>query len=229
MTSTQYACRCSYRQGYKKGYKDALKDAGVHFVNGCSCTSNIKVFGLEDSIRGAKFPMATDVFALNNELTPGIKALAQSGRGEGHDQWLTGVIVQFDFTFSNKGWVEAERYHFFEFVSSQSTMHRITKFELDGAYNEYVDKEIIEIMKRKVREYNELVEANASEDAKVQKYLEVLYSNPAGFRLTARMTTNYRQLKTIYAQRKNHRLPEWREFCAWIKTLPHSELITGEE
>ena len=60
-------------------------------------------------------------------------------------------------------------------------------------------------------------------------YLEILYNNPAGFRLTAGMTTNYRQLKTIYAQRKNHRLPEWREFCKWIQTLPHSELIIGKD
>ena len=55
----------------------------------------------------------------------------------------------------------------------------------------------------------------------------MLYSNPAGFRLTAGMTTNYRQLKTIYGQRKNHRLPEWREFCKWIEQLPYSEIITG--
>lgn len=223
------ACEQAYKNGYDEGYAAALADAGVHFVEGCSCTSNVKVFGLEDSIRGAKFPMATDISVLTTELTNGIKALAQSGRGEGHDQWLTGAIVQFDFTFSNKGWVEAERYHFFDFVSSQSTMHRITKFELDNAYNEYVDEESIQIMKRKVREYNELVEANAPEEDKMRKYLEVLYNNPAGFRLTARMTTNYRQLKTIYAQRKNHRLPEWREFCSWLETLPHSELITGKD
>mgnify|MGYP002519675587 CR=1 FL=1 len=59
-----------------------------------------------------------------------------------------------------------------------------------------------------------------------EKYLEILYSNPAGFKLTARMTTNYRQLKTIYAQRKNHRLPEWRAFCEWIETLPNADFIT---
>lgn len=218
-----------YREAYDKGYTEALAKAGVHFVTGCHCTSNIKVFGLEDSIRRAKFPMATDVSVLSTELTKGIKSLAQSGRGEGHDQFLTGVIVQFDLTFSNKAWVEAERYHFLDFISSQSTMHRITRFELDNAYNEYVDNEIIEVMKRKVREYNELIESDASEDEKKRKYLEVLYSNPAGFRLTAGMTTNYRQLKTIYAQRKNHRLPEWREFCSWIETLPHSELITGKD
>ena len=45
----------------------------------------------------------------------------------------------------------------------------------------------------------------------------------------ARLTTNYRSLKTIYSQRKNHRLPEWREFCEWIETLPYSEFITGIE
>lgn len=225
--TTLNAYEQAYKDGYKNGYDAALSDAGVHFVDGCGCTSNIKVFGLEDSIRGAKFPMTTDVSTLTTELTKGIKALAQSGKGEGHDQWLTGVIVQFDFTFSNKGWVEAERYHFLDFISSQSTMHRITRFELNDAYNEYVDKEIIEIIKEKVREYNALVESNAPEEEKKRKYLEVLYNNPAGFRLTARMTTNYRQLKTIYAQRKNHRLPEWREFCSWLETLPHSELITG--
>ena len=48
--------------------------------------------------------------------------------------------------------------------------------------------------------------------------------------LTARLTTNYRCLKTIYSQRKNHRLPEWRQFCEEIKKLPYAaELITGED
>ena len=228
-------------QAYKNGYAAGLAAAGVHIVDGCDCVSNAKVFGLEDSIRRAKFPMSVDPEALSKELTKGIKALAQSGRGEGHDQWLTGVIVQFDFTFSNKGLVEAERYHFLDFVSSQSTMHRIAKFDLDEAYNEYVDPRIIDILKEKVKDYNDFVDSISTgllpqseeelkkiEKQKAKKYLEVLYSNPAGFRLTAGMTTNYRQLKTIYAQRKNHRLPEWRTFCKWIETLPMSELITGE-
>ena len=116
-------------------------------------------------------------------------------------------------------------------------MHKITKFDLDSAYIEYVDNRIINIMKEKVTAYNELANAmlptDASEEfrqehkqALSEKYLEILYSNPCGFKLTAGMTTNYQQLKTIYAQRKSHRLPEWRRFCAWIETLPHSEFIT---
>lgn len=200
----------------------------IYRVDGCGCVSNAKVFGLEDSIRRAKFPMSVDIDSLSTSMTDGIVALAQSRNGEGHDQWLTGVIVQFDLSFTNKGWVEAERYHFFDFVSSQSTMHRITKFDLDKAYCKYVDKRAIEIVKEKVREYNALIAENAAVERKQEKYLEVLYNNPAGFLITAGMTTNYRQLKTIYSQRRTHRLPEWREFCGWIETLPHSELITGK-
>lgn len=196
--------------------------------------SNVKVYGLEESIKRAKYPMSTDVGKLNSDLTSGIASLARSERGAGHDQWLTGVIVQFDLTFTVKAWTEAQRYHFLDFVSSQSTMHRITRFNLDNQYIKYVDQRIVDIMRRKIKTYNDYCEQTKDEDSSISDkmkknmYLEILYSNPCGFQLTAGMTTNYRQLKTIYAQRKNHRLPEWRAFCEWIKTLPNSELITCE-
>jgi hypothetical protein len=159
-------------------------------------------------------------------------ALTKASNGNGaHAQWLTGVRVAFDLTCTNKMWVEAERYRFLEFVSSQSTMHRITKFDLDGQYNEYVDPRVVEIMKEKVIAYNELANkkdfgnASREEVAKYaemlkKKYLEILYTNPAGFELTARLTTNYRCLLNIYIQRHDHRLPEWREFCEKLLELP---------
>lgn len=188
--------------------------------------NNAKVYGLIESIKASKYPMSVDINKCNSDVTPTVKTLGKCKTGTGHDQFLTGIIVQFDLTFTVKAWTEAERYHFFDFVSSQSTMHRITKFDLDNAYIEYVDPRVIAIMKEKVAEYNELAECGDSDDIK-HKYLEILYTNPCGFKLTARMTTNYRQLKTIYQQRKNHRLPEWRMFCDWIHGLPHSDLITG--
>ena len=181
--------------------------------------SNVEVYGIENAIKGSKYPMAVDLEKVNSNLTKNAINLAQCEKGEGHDNWLNGVIVQFDLTFTNKAWVEAERYHFLDFISSQSTMHRITKFDLDKSYIEYVDPRMIDIMKELVNQYNE--------NPTPENYLKVLYSNPAGFKLTAKMTTNYRQLKTIYAQRKTHRLPEWRAFCEWIETLPLSGLITG--
>lgn len=187
--------------------------------------SNVQVYGLEESIIRAKYPMSVDVATLNSDVTKGIAHMAKSGLGQAHDQFLTGITVQFDLTCSNKMWVEVERYRFMFFVSSQSTMHRMCRFNLDEAYDPYTDKRAIAIVKELVGEYNNL-EDKTSEHAK-DLYLRILHTNPAGFLITAGMTTNYRQLKTIYAQRKEHKLPQWREFCRWVETLPMSEFITG--
>ena len=183
---------------------------------------------LDYSIKASKYPMAVDTKDCSFELTKTAKKLGQSGKGEGHDQFLTGIRIAFDLTFSIKAWVELERYRFVEFVSSQSTMHRITKLDIRKQCNKYVWESTIAKLQEKINEYN-LLDDKESDYSK-ELYLEILYNVPSGFELTARLTTNYRALKTVYAQRKNHRLPEWREFCQWIKELPYfKELVLGEE
>ena len=183
--------------------------------------TNVKVYDLEESVKASKYPMAIDTESCNSDITNTVKSLAQSKKGEGHDQYLTGIRVAFDLTFSNKAWVELERYRFVEFVSSQSTMHRISKMDIRGQVNEYVTENTIQEVERLKEIY---LQTQDKED-----YLRLLYNIPSGFELTARLTTNYRALKTVYSQRKNHRLPEWREFCKWIESLPYSkELIIGE-
>lgn len=193
--------------------------------------SDAKVYGLADAVRRAKYAKAIDSKTMTSELTPGIRSLANAPAGSAHDHWLCGVNVQFDLTFTIKAWTEAERYNWFDIVTSQSTMHRITRFDLDKAYSPYVDHRIVAIMKEKVAAYNEAIRAKGigepSQADPAELYLEILYSNPAGMYLTAGMTTNYLQLKTIYHQRKTHRLPEWQSFCRWIERLPESYLITG--
>lgn len=187
--------------------------------------TNVNVYGFENAIKCSKYPMSVDISTLNTDITNTVKKLGNAQKGSGHDNFLKGIIVQFDLTMTPKMSVELERYHFIDFISSQSTMHRITKFDLDKAYIEYVDKRIIDIMKDKVTQYN-----NETDKEKKEKlYLEILYSNPCGFKLTAGMTTNYQQLKTICYQRKNHRLPEWRTFCEWIETLPYFKEICLED
>lgn len=187
--------------------------------------TNVNVYGLENAIKCSKYPMSVDISTLNTDITNTVKKLGSAQKGSGHDNFLKGIIVQFDLKMTPKMSVELERYHFIDFISSQSTMHRITKFDLDNAYIEYVDKRIVDIMKDKVAQYNN----ETDKEEKEKLYLEILYSNPCGFKLTAGMTTNYQQLKTIYYQRKNHRLPEWRTFCEWIETLPYfKEICLGE-
>lgn len=181
--------------------------------------SNVKVYGLKESIIRSKYPKAVDIKNCTAEITRGVEALATCLTGTGHDQFLTGIIVQFDLTFTIKAWTEAERYHWLDFISSQSTMHKIAQFDIKKQCCAYVDPGIISIVQAYVDAYN--MEPTAD------NYLRLLYNVPVGFKLTAGMTTNYRQLKTIYQQRKNHRLPEWKQFCKWIESLPHAEFITG--
>ena len=115
--------------------------------------SNVQVCGLDESIKASKYPKSTDTTACTSEVTSTVEKLAECATGTGHDQFLTGIVVQFDLTFTVKAWTEAERYHFLDFVSSQSTMHKIAEFDLDTAYIDYVDPRMVTIMKELVAEY----------------------------------------------------------------------------
>ena len=139
------------------------------------------------------------------------KTLASRESTEGHDNFLAGIIVSFDLTCSIKMWTEFERYHFAQIVSSQSTMHRLTKMNI----MEKCVPEVDYYVKKRVEELQEEWARTGEEEDR----LKLLYSCPTGLTLTARVTTNFRQLKTIYKQRHDHALPEWREFCKELLSL----------
>lgn len=199
--------------------------------------SNLKVYDLEESLLASGYAMRTelDEIAVTDKTLKRARNLTKASNGNGaHGQFLTGIRVNFDLTFSLKAWVEAERYRFLEFVTSQSTMHRITKFDIKKQCNEYVDDRIIKIVEEKVEQYNDILLAIKNEEYLAHgytlegmqelakdAYLRVLYNVPSGFQLTARMTTNYRCLLNIYVQRHDHRLPEWRKFCELLLQLPY--------
>lgn len=182
---------------------------------------NVQVYGLEESFRASKFPFAIDTNGVDGSMTDRIKSLASCKMGTGHDNFLNGIIVQFDLTFSIKAWVELQRYHFIDFVSSQSTMHCISKMDIKPMCNKYVSDVVVTEVERLKQVY--------LADKTSENYLALLYNIPTGFELTARMTTNYRQLRTMYAQRRTHRLPDWHTFCDFVEELPYAkELILNE-
>lgn len=188
--------------------------------------SNVRVYGLDEAIRAAKYPKAVELDGLTADLTDGIKACSTCPTGTGHDSFLKGIIVQFDLTLSEKAWPEAQRYHWLDFVSSCSTMHKLQNMKPKDCCNRYVDPRAIDILQEKIDRYNWLVamnkkpEYNINPDEIKEARLEMLYNLPSGFELTAAMTTSYLQLKTIYQQRKNHALPDWTYVTDWIATLP---------
>lgn len=81
-----------------------------------------------------------------------------------------------------------------------------------------------------------------------QIWWQMIQLLPSSYNQKRTVMMNYEVLANIYKSRKNHKLDEWAEhkeskenkeltknfasgkfgFCDWIKTLPYSELITGE-
>ena len=177
---------------------------------------NTQVYGLDRAIKASGNPMRTEIDS-SKTTEKDIKRACMLGNtktGEGHDQFLTGIIVQFDIYAPLYMWKQLQRYHFLDFISSQSTMHCLTKFKVKDCCVEDTDSIIL-------NRYQELLdEYNNSEVKDVNNWRTLVASLPCGFCLGASLTTNFRQLKTIYNQRKNHKLKEWHDFCEWCETLP---------
>ncbi|HSQ90185.1 hypothetical protein [Romboutsia sp.] len=197
--------------------------------------SNDKVHGLSDSILASGYPMQTEVESNQYKIpvdgdVKRAKVLSGCKPGTGHDCFLKGIIVQFDVKASEYWYRQADRYTWFDYVSSQSKMHRLLKMDIDENCNEWVDARIKAVLMEKICKYNQMVEDGGYTKLQLSYAFQEVVSNcPSGFMLTARKTTNYLQLKTMYNQRKGHKLQEWRVFCEWVKTLPESWLITGEQ
>lgn len=189
-----------------------------------TCTN---VYGLDFSLKASGNPMRTKVDmsdVTDKDLTRATK-LGSCQSGLGHDNFLKGIIVQMNATAPLYWWKQAQRYHWLEFISSQSTMHCLLKFNIEEQCVEETDKVILARMKELVDDYNSCED----NEAKTGKWRTLVASLPCGFCLTASMTTNYAQLKTIYNQRKNHKLKEWHEFCDWARNLPKFVDLTGIE
>ena len=219
--------------------------------------TNVCVYGLEESAIASGFPMLANYdsmafFEATNNYGEKLKAYGRADRlsackgGESHDCFLCGVIAQFNLTAPRYFCQEWQRYHFQDIISSTSTMHRIKTF-----INEVVERQnkIKSMGDAADIEYGEFLLEHFAEDTDVGlielfvrnafkkmaelpeiEALKYIKANlPEGFKFTARITTNYRQLKTMYHQRKNHRLEEWRHFCDELKRFPHSNWIIGEE
>lgn len=186
-----------------------------------------EVYGLDFAIKASGNPMRTILERSETNEKDFLRAtkLGSCRSGEGHDNYLKGIVVEFDVTAPLYWWKQAQRYHWFDFVSSQSTMHCLLKFDASTQCVFDTNKEILAILSRIKDEYNAIDDSEV--EKKKAKWRELVASTPCGFCLGATMVTNYQQLKTMYQQRKNHKLVEWHEFCKWCDQLPHFLELTG--
>jgi hypothetical protein len=187
--------------------------------------SNSVVYGLDRAIKASGNPMRTVINTdpIDEKDINRAAKLGNTPNGLGHDNYLKGILVHVDIVAPLYWWKEAQRYHWFDFVSSQSTMHCLLKFDVSTQVVDETDPRVVAVIKDLINEYNAIEDVNE----KVAKWREIIASLPCGFCLGATMTTNYQQLKTMYRQRRHHKLVEWHVFCDWCLTLPMFEQLTG--
>lgn len=205
--------------------------------------SNVRVYDLKQSVIACRNAMRTEMPEYTEEefeksLPRAIKLVEASRNGvvKCHDNFLTGIRVSFDIKYPNYFTPELQRYHFLDIVTSSSKMHKLVKMDMETCFNKYVTDESKEQMKRLIAEYNAVYEEDVPVDDKghqdrvYKAFIRVLSNCPLGVELFMRCSTNYKQLQTIYHQRKNHKLKEdWGAFCDFIRSLPYAkEFITGE-
>ena len=208
-------------------------------VEGVIKVDNVRIYGIEESIIASGYPMQTETFNMNeiNLKDKDLKRAMHLGNavaGSGHDCFTKGITVQFDLQVPEYIWRQLDRYHFIDYVSSQSKMHRILKMDLNKACNKYVTETSINLLNYLIEEYNKI---NNDTDFKVKLrngevvtnkedvFNMIIANTPSGIMLTARMTTNYLQLKSIVNQRSNHKMQEWRLLCDYFKTLPMFDMV----
>lgn len=170
-----------------------------------------------DSHEGEEFVFGPNDYQLASTLT---KA------GPGHDKYLRQVFVSVDIIAPEYWWKETDTYHFFE-TNSCSMMHRLGKdpMTVDAfSFDEPNHPLVVEYMKLLNQARNEWVDSGKKKPSPEWRLMNQLTAISFLYRRT--FTTNYSQLKSMYHQRKNHRLQEWLDFREWVETLPYSELIT---
>ena len=196
---------------------------GAQYVGDFIKVTNINIYGLDWSVKAsalAKIRSLDELYARTELFTEDedlnslkrAKSLGNAPQGSGHDCFLKGITVQATFHFPQWMWQQAKRYHWFDIVTSTSTMHCITEFDLDEMCDDYVTPYIKEYLRELVKVYKE------TKDEEV--YQRIISNIPSGLILPAAVTTNYMQLKTMYNQRKHHKMKGWREFCEWCECLP---------
>ena len=186
---------------------------------------NWRIYDLRESVIACRNAMRINPAPITDEefnaSMPRAITLANSPSGSGHSTFLSGIRVSFDIKYPNYISPELQRYHWIDIVSSSSKMHRLSSMDMDACFNKYVTDESKEQMKRLVKKYNE---TKSYED-----FMVMLSNCPQGIELFMRVSTNYLQLRTLYRQRKTHRLKEdYGELCAFIENLPYAkEFIIG--
>lgn len=210
--------------------------------------TNIQSYGWEGALRGMRNPMNSWEKSDTGYFTDGKPKIGPNDMklatnllkaGPEHGKWARQVFVSMDITAPLQWFKELDTYKVGTTANSQSTMHKLAAtpitldcFEIgdlektlkvfDGEpytpnYNvEDCWENIINVCETLRKRYNE------TKDPRYWK--ELIRVLPESWLQTRTWTANYAVLRTIYHQRKNHKLTEWSAFLdEVVNNLPQGK------
>ena len=203
-----------------------------------------EVVGWDAAIRGMRNPLNSwdksdsmismgDTFVGENDLGL-MQRLVKAGSD--HSKFMRMLVVYCDITAPLYWWKEYDTYKVGTVANSCSTMHKIHEKEFTrddfswehlfdddrGANGFYLDAldGVIGVLNDARTQYRH---------TKDKRYWwQMIQLLPTSYNQKRTVELNYAVLRNMYHSRKNHKLNEWVDFCAWVETLPYSEeLICG--
>lgn len=207
---------------------------------------NVDVYGWEAAIRGMRNPMNSwdksdseyvteydegcwdaEFYIIGENDYDLMKRLASAGSV--HAKYRRMINVTLDVVAPLYWWKEFDTYKVGTVANSCSTMHKIHDKEF--AIEDFSHENLCDFARVSLLET--ITTLNTSrrfylEDKDKFWWWQMIQLLPSSYNQRRTVQLNYEVLTGMYRDRKNHKLDEWVKFCEWIRTLPYSEIITGE-
>ena len=206
---------------------------------------NTAVSGLEAAIRGMRNPknswdQSDSEFGRytseNDTVGPRDLMLMQTlaDAGTDHSKFMRMINVTCDIVAPLYWWKEFDTYKVGTVRNSCSTMHKIADkaFTLDDFSHEHIYDDVstepssLKVLLSIIDTLNQYRHLYLVSKCKGD-WWQIIQLLPSSYNQRATVQMNYAGLRNMYHARKNHKLDEWHDFCAWVESLPYSELITG--
>lgn len=193
--------------------------------------------------------LESDAFLIGPNDQDLMKRLTSAGKD--HAKFRRMIVVYADLIAPLYWWKEYDTYKVGTVANSCSTMHKIQAKEFnmnDFSFEHLFDQQddehacfidlpfaekdvgicpqmlMCELIKM-LNKYRELY----LETKDKRYWWQMIQLLPSSYNQRRTVMLNYEVLANIYPARKAHKLDEWHTFCDWIKNLPESWIITGEE
>lgn len=189
------------------------------------------VMNMDNAVRGMRNPMNSwgksdsylDEYG-NYVIGEADMKLATTLIHSGSDdrKFMRQIFVSVDITAPLYWWKEYDTYKVATVANSTSTMHKIhaKPFSREDFSCERMTPvalacldQVIAVLEDRRQVFVEMKDRAAWDDM-----IQLL---PTSFNQMRTCTLNYEVLLNQYFARRNHKLPEWREYCAWTEELPY--------